>query len=95
MLSLAKLAGPDQRYYLDQADRRVDHTASVATGAEDYYLSGPEAAGTWTGSATGALSLGGEVGESDLRALLSLQDPRTGESLPGSFTTKPVPVPRK
>ena len=71
MLSLAKLAGADQRYYLEQADRRIDHTGSVATGAEDYYLSGPEAAGTWTGSAATAFSLDGEVAESELRALLS------------------------
>jgi hypothetical protein len=39
--SLAKLAGADQRYYLDQAETRTDHAGSVSSGAEDYYLSGP------------------------------------------------------
>jgi hypothetical protein len=47
MLSLAKLAGTNQRYYLDQAGGRVDHAGSVSSGAEDYYLGGPEAAGRW------------------------------------------------
>jgi hypothetical protein len=56
VLSLSKLAGADQRYYLDLAHGRVDHTASVASGAEDYYLSGPEGAAWWTGSATRALN---------------------------------------
>lgn len=57
MLSLSKLAGADQRYYLDLAHGRVDHTASVSSGAEDYYLSGPEGAGRWTGSAARALDI--------------------------------------
>ncbi len=61
VLSLAKLAGTDQRYYLDQAGGRVDHAGSVSSGAEDYYLGGPEAAGRWTGSTTGLLGLSGQV----------------------------------
>jgi hypothetical protein len=32
VLSLAKLAGTDQRYYLEQAQRQVDHTHSVTSG---------------------------------------------------------------
>jgi hypothetical protein len=56
VLSLAKLAGTDQRYFLDQAAGRVDHAGSVASGAEDYYLSGPEAPGRWTGSGSRLLS---------------------------------------
>lgn len=59
MLSLAKLAGTDQRYDLDQAELLVDHTESVASGAEDYCLSGPEADGNWMGSASGGLRLRG------------------------------------
>ena len=64
VLSLAKLAGTDQRYFLDQAGGRVDHAGSVASGVEDYYLGGPEAAGRWTGSAAGLLGLrwGGQRG---------------------------------
>jgi conjugative relaxase-like TrwC/TraI family protein len=91
VLSLAKLAGVDQRYYLEQAERRVDHAESVSTGAEDYYLSGPEAAGHWTGSAAKALQLSGEVTESGLRAILSKHDPVTGKELAGSVQRARVP----
>jgi conjugative relaxase-like TrwC/TraI family protein len=91
MLSLAKLAGVDQRYYLEQAERRVDHVESVATGAEDYYLAGPEAAGQWTGSAAQALRLSCEVTESGLRAILSKHDPTTGKELEGSVQRARVP----
>lgn len=91
MLSLAKLAGTDQRYYLDQAERRVDHAESVASGAEDYYLSGPEADGKWMGSASGVLGLRGRVSEASLRAVLSKHDPRTGRLLEGSVSRARVP----
>ena len=91
MLSLAKLAGVDQRYYLEQADRRVDHAESVSTGAEDYYLSGPEAAGTWVGSAARSLRLRGDVTEAQLRAVLSRQDPSSGKALEGSVRQARVP----
>jgi conjugative relaxase-like TrwC/TraI family protein len=91
VLSLAKLAGVDQRYYLEQAERRVDHAESVSTGAEDYYLSGPEAAGHWTGSAAKVLRLSGEVTESGLRAILSKHDPVTGKELEGSVQRARVP----
>ena len=91
MLSLAKLAGSNQRYYLDQTQRRVDHTESVASGVEDYYLSGPEAAGQWTGSAADALGLEGRVSEAQLRAVLSKHDPRTGRALDGSVRRARVP----
>lgn len=74
VLSLAKLAGNDQRYYLDQAGRRVDHTESVASGAEDYYLGGPEAVGRWIGSGARLLGLAGEVRETSLRAVLLQHD---------------------
>lgn len=84
MLSLAKLAGADQRYYLEQARAEVDHVGSVSSGVEDYYLSGPEATGTWSGSAAPALGLQGEVSETALRAVLSKQDPRSSRLLEGS-----------
>ncbi len=91
VLSIAKLAGSDQRYYLEQAQRRVDHAESVSSGAEDYYLSGPEAAGEWTGSGASNLGLGGRVSEADLRAVLSRHDPRNGERLEGSVRRARVP----
>ena len=91
MLSLAKLAGVDQRYYLEQADRRVDHAESVSSGAEDYYLSGPEASGKWTGAGTRSLRLKGDVSEDGLRAVLSRRDPSTGKELEGSVQRARVP----
>ena len=91
MLSLAKLASNDQRYYLEQADARIDHAGSVSSGAEDYYLGGPEAAGRWTGSASRQLGLRGEVTEAQLRAVLSQHDPRRGEKLAGPAAQARVP----
>ena len=91
MLSLAKLASTDQRYYLDQAGGRVSHAGSVSSGAEDYYLAGPEAAGRWTGSAARLLGLGGRVGEASLGAVLSQQDPRSGVKLAGPAARARVP----
>jgi hypothetical protein len=40
MLSLVKLAGTDERYYLEQAQGRGDRVVSMASGAEDYFLFG-------------------------------------------------------
>jgi len=91
VLSLAKLAGADQRYYLDQASGRVDHAGSVSSGVEDYYLAGPEAAGRWSGSAAGLLGLRGRVGEEALREVLSQQDPRSGVKLAGPAARARVP----
>lgn len=91
MLSLAKLAGSNQRYFLDQAQRRVDHTESVSSGAEDYYLTGPEAVGEWSGSAAGRLGLRGDVSEQALRAVLTRHDPRSGLPLEGSVQRARVP----
>jgi len=83
MLSLAKLAaGQGASYWLQQAKGRVTHAQSVASGVEDYYLAGPEAAGQWTGSAACAFGLAGEVEPEALTRLLERNDPRTGEALP-------------
>src|SRR4051794_37242796 len=83
MLSLAKLAA-DQgaTYWLAQAQARVTHTQSVTSGVEDYYLAGPESAGRWTGSGTGALGLSGEVEAHALARLLERKPPRSGRPLP-------------
>ena len=91
MLSLAKLGATHQRYHLDEAEGRVDHAGSVSSGVEDYYLSGPEAAGGWTGSAAPLLDPTGRVGEAPLRAVLSQQDPRSGEKLTGPAARARVP----
>src|SRR3954447_23499006 len=67
MLSIGKLATGQADYYLQQADGRVDRASSVATGVEDYYVGGPEAAGQWLGGGTAALGLRGRVGDRELR----------------------------
>jgi conjugative relaxase-like TrwC/TraI family protein len=91
VLSLAKLAGADQRYFLDQAQVRTDHAGSVSSGAEDYYLSGPEAKGRWVGSGSAALGVAGDVTEAQLRAVLSRRHPTTGHLLEGSVQRAHVP----
>ena len=57
MLSIGKLAAGQAKYYLDQAEVRVDVVDSVADGIEDYYLGAPEARGEWLGSAGRELGL--------------------------------------
>src|SRR5215218_2235492 len=82
MLSIGKLAAGQAKYYLDQAEVRVDVVDSVAGGVEDYYLGAPEARGQWLGSAGSELGLcGGAVAGDDLRAVLAGLDPRDGARL--------------
>ena len=50
MLSIGKLAAGQARYYLDQAEGRVDVVESVGAGVEDYYAGGAEARGVWLGA---------------------------------------------
>ncbi len=69
MLSIAKLGGGQEAYYLD----------AVALGVEDYYVGVGEAPGYWVGSGSGDFGLAGEVEAEDLRAVLSGFDPRTGD----------------
>ncbi len=89
MLSIGKLARGQASYYLQQAKRRVDRPRSVASGIEDYYLAGPEAAGGWLGGLTRALELGGPVGERELRLVLDGRSPDSGDLL----TRRPLRVP--
>jgi len=89
VLSIGKLARGQADYYLQQARRRVDRPASVATGAEDYYLGGPEAAGEWMGGLAHAIGLGGAVGEAELRTVLDGRSPASGDLL----TRRPLKVP--
>ena len=83
MLSIGKLAAGQAKYYLDQAEVRVDVVDSVAEGAEDYYLGAPEARGEWLGSLCAALGLVGPVDGEDLRRVLAGCDPQDGSPLRG------------
>jgi hypothetical protein len=49
VLSIGKLAATQAKYYLDQAEGRVDVIESVGEGGEEYYLGGTEAPGVWLG----------------------------------------------
>ncbi len=69
MLSIGKLAGGGEEYYLE----------AVAAGVEDYYLGAGEAPGLWLAGAA-ALGLEGEVAADDLRAVLEGRAP-DGEQL--------------
>jgi conjugative relaxase-like TrwC/TraI family protein len=81
VLSIGKLAAGQAKYYLDQAEARVDVVQSVGSGVEDYYLGPSEARGVWIGIAARELGLGGEVGEDALRRVLEGLDPRDGSEL--------------
>ena len=88
MLSIGKLAVGQARYYLDQAQRRVDRVTSVASGVGDYYLGDTEAAGEWVGRGSLALGLGGTVDDAPLQAVLSGESPWSGESLRATRGTR-------
>jgi len=57
-LSIGKLAAGQARYYLDQAEGRVDVVESVGGGVEDYYAGGAEARGVWVDEGAAVLGLG-------------------------------------
>ncbi len=71
MLSIGKLGAGQERYYLDK----------VAEGAEDYYTGEGEAEGKWLGDAALELGLSGTVEAEQLTAMLTGQNPASGESL--------------
>src|SRR3954454_17708229 len=81
MLSIGKLARGQADYYLEQAKGRVDHATSVETGAEDYYLGGPEARGYWVGAIAVELDLARCVTDDGLRLALAGAHPSTGAAL--------------
>src|SRR3954454_8426510 len=81
MLSIGKLASGQAKYYLDQAQVRVDVVQSVGSGVEDYYVSPGEARGRWLGAAARELELHGDVGPEQLRRVLEGLDPRDGSEL--------------
>src|SRR5687767_2161348 len=70
VLSIGKLAAGQARYYLDQAEARVDVVQSIGDGIEDYYGGGAEARGEWLGSAARTLGLRGHVEGEALRRVL-------------------------
>jgi conjugative relaxase-like TrwC/TraI family protein len=69
MLSIGKLGTGQENYYLEK----------VAEGAEDYYSGEGEAQGEWMGDAAEELGLIGEVEPAQLTAMLTGNDPATGE----------------
>jgi conjugative relaxase-like TrwC/TraI family protein len=71
MLSIGKLAGGAEGYYL----------RAVASGVEDYYLGSGEAPGRWVGAGSVRLGLAGVVSPEQLRLVLDGRDPATGKSL--------------
>jgi conjugative relaxase-like TrwC/TraI family protein len=71
MLSIGKMGGGQERYYLDK----------VAEGAEDYYSGAGEAEGYWLGDAAGDLGLQGTVDPDQLVAMLTGQSPASAEPL--------------
>jgi conjugative relaxase-like TrwC/TraI family protein len=81
MLSIGKLAVGQERYYLEQADARIDRATSVASGVEDYYLEGPEPDGVWIGTGSARLSTSGRVTDDAFRRVLDGCDPHRGEPL--------------
>lgn len=83
MLSIGKLGRGQERYYLDK----------VAEGAEDYYSGEGEAEGYWLGDAADDLGLYGEVEPEQLVAMLTGDNPATGEPLGLQYVSGPGPVP--
>src|SRR3954465_2522713 len=84
VLSIGKLAAGQAKYYLDQAEVRVDVVQSVGGGVEDYYVGPGEARGRWIGAAARELGLGGKVEADALRRVLEGLDPRDGSELRAS-----------
>ncbi len=71
MLSIGKLGTGQENYYLEK----------VAEGAEDYYSGEGEAKGQWMGDAAAELGLFGEIDPKQLTAMLTANNPVTGEPL--------------
>ncbi len=68
----------------------MTRASSVSSGVDDYYLSGPEAPGVWTGAGARMLGLGGEVDAVRLDRVLSGLHPAPGEAL-GRIVARRVP----
>jgi conjugative relaxase-like TrwC/TraI family protein len=81
MVSVGKLKAAQARYYLDQVESHPSPAHAVASGAEDYYLGGTEAAGEWHGRGAASLGLRGTVEAEQLERTLAGQAPLTGVCL--------------
>lgn len=71
MLSIGKMGGGQERYYLEK----------VAEGAEEYYSGEGEAEGYWLGDAAEDLGLQGKVDPDQLTGMLTGTNPASGEPL--------------
>jgi len=71
MISIGKLGKGQEAYY----------TEKVAEGAEDYYSGEGEAQGQWMGDAATELGLTGDVDPAQLTAMLTGNNPASGEPL--------------
>ena len=81
VVSVGKLGLGQERYYLEQAEERIDVVESL-TGREDYYAGGGgEAPGCWCGTTAATLGLAGSVDAEQLRRLLAGVHPSTGRLL--------------
>lgn len=74
MLSIGKLSAGRAKYYLDQAEARVDVVDSIGDGVEEYNVGGNEARGEWLGSGARQLGLGDAVDGDALRRVLAGHD---------------------
>ena len=83
MLSIGKLGAGQERYYLDK----------VAEGAEDYYSGEGEAEGYWLGDGAEDLGLQGKVDPEQLTAMLTGNNPATGEPFGMQRVSGRGPVP--
>src|SRR3954453_1262019 len=81
VLSIGKLAAGQAKYYLDQAEARVDVAQSVGDGIEDYYVTPREARGQGVRAAAREFALSGAVAPGALRNVLAGLDPRDGGPL--------------
>jgi conjugative relaxase-like TrwC/TraI family protein len=81
LLSIGKLAVGQAKYYLDQAEGRVDVVDSIGAGIEDYYGEQSGARGSWHGSAAADLGLNGAVRGESLRRVLAGRHPADGSDL--------------
>jgi hypothetical protein len=81
MVSIGKPAAAQARYYLEQANGRVDVVESAGDGVEDYYLGDGEAHGEWIGAGARELSFAGGGDGSALRRVLAGLAPCDGGQL--------------
>ena len=81
VLNIGKLRRGGENYYLN----------AVARGVEDYYLGSGEAPGYWLASGSTAIGLSGEVGELELRRVLSGDHPHSGAKLVKPARSERVP----